>query len=218
MVKMVIDRFKNSSPGVKSSLAFAVASAVSAGISYLTTPIFTRMLSSAEYGEVTVYLTWQSIFAIVAMFSLNYGVFNNGMMDYSDDRDNYSFSMLGLSNVVTICFGLIILLGKVTVPSLIVIEDKYLLLMFTVFLFQPAYNFWLARQKYEYNYKPALIASICIAVLGPLVSVIAVVYSDDKVAGRIFGLEGTLLLIYLFFFIRIGSKSHWRCKPSYWKY
>jgi O-antigen/teichoic acid export membrane protein len=108
MLKKFKALIENSSQGVKSSVAFALASAVSAGMSYLTTPVFTRMLTSTEYGEVTIYLTWQSIFAIIAMFSLNYGVFNNGMMDYKDDRDGYSYSLLRLSNIISICFAILV--------------------------------------------------------------------------------------------------------------
>ena len=108
MLKKFKALIENSSQGVKSSVAFALASAVSAGMSYLTTPVFTRMLTSTEYGEVTIYLTWQSIFAIIAMFSLNYGVFNNGMMDYKADRDGYSYSLLRLSNIITICFAILV--------------------------------------------------------------------------------------------------------------
>ena len=218
MLKKIRNKIRESSPGVKSSVAFALASAVSAGMSYLTTPIFTRMLSPEEYGEVTVYLTWQAIFAIVAMFSLNYGVFNNGMMDYKDDRDGYSFSLLGLSNLITICFAFLVFSFQLFFPGILKIEYKYLILMFVVFLFHPAYNFWLARQRYEYNYKPALIASVCIAVLGPLVSIVSVVLlKDNRVDGRIFGLEGTLLIIYCVFYVLLGKNSKWKCNRSYWK-
>ena len=218
MLKRMKSILKNSSVGLKSSIAFALASAVSAGMSYITTPIFTRVLSSTEYGEVTVYLTWQSVFAIIAMFSLNYGVFNNGMMDYKTDRDAYSYSLLKLSNVITIIFAFMVFVFRWIFPNYLKVETKYLILMFVVFLFNPAYSFWLARQRYEYNYKPALCASIVLAVMGPVVSVVAVVLSrENKVDARIFGLEGTLLCIYMFFYIRLGKKSNWNCKYGYWK-
>lgn len=218
MLKKFKALIENSSQGVKSSVAFALASAVSAGMSYLTTPVFTRMLTSTEYGEVTIYLTWQSIFAIIAMFSLNYGVFNNGMMDYKDDRDGYSYSLLRLSNIITICFAILVFSFQLFSPGILKIDIKYLALMFVVFLFHPAYNFWLARQRYEYNYKPALLASVCIAVLGPLISIAAVIIlRNNRVAGRIFGLEGTLLIIYAFFYVLLGKKSGWKCNKTYWK-
>ena len=78
--------------GVKASIAFFIASLITKGIGYITTPLFTRLLSAEEFGQVSVYLTWMQVFGIVAMFCLSYGVFNNGMVDFSEQRDEYSFS------------------------------------------------------------------------------------------------------------------------------
>ena len=82
------------SKGLKASLGYFFASIVTKGIAYITTPIYTRMLTSDEYGKVSVFLTWQNVLGIIAMFSLSHGVFNNGMADYKNERDSYSFSML----------------------------------------------------------------------------------------------------------------------------
>lgn len=218
-MKKIIQKIRGLSDGVKSSIAFAFASLLSSGMSYLTTPIFTRMMTSSEYGQVSVFLTWQSIFGIIAMFSLNCGVFNNGMMDYPDDRSGFSFSLLGLSNLITLCFGLVVFACKIIAGDIFSIRTPYLVIMFLVFLLQPAYNFWLARQRYEYKYKPALIASLFVAVLAPLVSVLMVLsFDSDKVSARIFGLEGTLLLIYAVFFVLLGVNAGWKCNRKYWRY
>lgn len=218
MIKQFSEKLNKLSPGAKSSIAFALASAVSAGVSYFTTPIFSRTLSSEEYGTVSVFLTWQAIFAIIAMFSLNYGVFNNGMMDYKEERDSYSYSLLCLSNIITICTAILIAIFQVLFPGVLKIEPKYLAIMFAVFMVHPAYNFWLARQRYEYNYKPVIKVSIIIAILGPLVSLACVLlFEKNRVDGRIFGLECTMFLVYIVFYIFLGKKAGWKCKRSFWK-
>ena len=66
----LLDKKKNIPAGVKASIAFFIASLISNGISYITTPIFTRLLTSAEYGQVSVYFTCFQIFGTVAMFAL----------------------------------------------------------------------------------------------------------------------------------------------------
>lgn len=203
---------------MKSTIAFAVASLISTGISYLTTPIFTRLLSVEEYGHVNVFLTWQSLFVIIALFSLNYGVFNNGMMDYKDDRDRYSFSLLILSNIITTMFGLVLVAISAYNPGIVGIELKYILLMLAVFFVQPAYNFWLARQRYEYKYLPALKASLVIGIIAPVISVLCVLISKQRrVEARIFGLEITLIFIYSFFYILLGKNARWKVHKPYWK-
>lgn len=47
------------------------------GISLLTTPIFTRVLTTDEYGLFSVFTAWSSILAIVITLNLHMGVINN---------------------------------------------------------------------------------------------------------------------------------------------
>ena len=80
-MKELFNKISNLSQGVKASIAFFLASVITSGIAYITTPIFTRLLMASEYGEVSVFSTWTSIIGIIAMFRLSAGVFNNGMVD-----------------------------------------------------------------------------------------------------------------------------------------
>ena len=83
----MFEKIKKLPEGVKASFGYFFASVVTSGISYITTPIFTRILTSEVYGQSSVFFTWLQIFGIIAMFSLQAGVFNNGMLEYPEDRD-----------------------------------------------------------------------------------------------------------------------------------
>ncbi|MBR2489711.1 MAG: oligosaccharide flippase family protein, partial [Clostridia bacterium] len=85
----MLNKIKNLPAGVKASVAFFFASVITSGIAYIVTPIYTRLLSPEEYGQTSVFLTWVQVFGIIAMFCLHYGVFNNGMLDYKDKRDDF---------------------------------------------------------------------------------------------------------------------------------
>ena len=54
-MKAILNKFKNMPENLKATLVFAIASFATSGINYITTPIFTRLLSGAEYGTVAVY-------------------------------------------------------------------------------------------------------------------------------------------------------------------
>ena len=205
--------------GIKASIAFFIASVVSSGISYLVTPIYTRFLTTEEYGQTSLFMTWLQIFGIIAMFCLSYGVFNNGMSDYKEKRDEYSFSLLILSNIITISFfGLVLCLYPV-LSKLLNMELPLIILMFVLCLFQPAYNFWITRQRYEYKYKMLLLWSILIAVLSPLVAVIAMVFAKpgERLYPRIFGAECVLIVFYIGFYVFLGFKNGWKLRTTYWK-
>lgn len=208
------------SNGVKASLAFFIASLISKGIGYLTTPIYTRILTTEEYGQTSVFLTWVQVFGILAMFCLSLGVFNNGLLDYKDNRDDYSFSMLILSNVITVIVMGIICISFPLTKGVIGLDIKYILLMGFIFLFQPAYNFWLSRQRFELKFKWPVFWAVLSAVISPLVAIICI-YNNKGEGGnlsqRIFGAEIPLIIMYALFYIHLGKNNNFRINTQYWK-
>lgn len=217
---MLNDKVRNLPLGVKASIGYFIASIVTKGIAYLTTPIYTRLLSTAEYGQVDVFLTWLQIFGIVAMFCLHYGVFNNGMLDYKDDRDGFSFSMLVLSNIITVVFGIVLIILYPCISDWLNMSIPLVILMLIVFLFQPAYNLWFTRQRYEMKYKGVMIWSIIAAVISPLFGILAIILSksENKVYPRLFGAELALVVIYIGFYIYHAKGAKLRINSKYWKY
>lgn len=214
----MLEKFKNLPQGVKASVAFFIASLVTKGIAYITTPLFTRLLTTTEYGQVSLYLTWENIFGILAMFCLMNGVFNNGMVDYPDERNNYSFSMLILSNIITFIFGVVMIVVYPHIKKLIKIDPVLIALMFVVFLFQPAYSFWTAKQRYELKYKASVFWSILAAIVSPLIGILSIIFFDgDNVHKRLFGSELSLVAIYLGFYIYLAVKNKFRIDTRFWK-
>ena len=218
MIKEFFKKIKTSK-GVKASLVFFLAEVISVGIQYLTTPIFTRILTTEEYGAASVYTTWFTVLGIVAMFSLSSGVFNNGMLDYEDDRDNFSFSLLILSNLITIVFSGILISLYPFVKKYIGIDFPLILLMCLMFILTPAYKFWIARQRYEYKYKASFIfASLC-AILSPAVAIVCIYcFNDNRLFARLFGGQLALAAIYIGFYIYLIVKSKAKIKIKYWKF
>ncbi len=214
----LLNKFKNMPQAVKASVAFFFASIITKGIAYITTPLYTRLLTDAEYGQVSVYLTWVQIFGTIAMFCLSYGVFNNGMVDYPEKRDDYSFSMLILSNIITLAFTAILLCVYPLIREVVGVDYPLVILMCVSFLFQPAYNFWNARQRYELKYKYTVIWSIVSAILSPLVAVLCILFCDDnRLYARLFGAEITLIVIYMAFYVYLFFKNKGKLNVGYWK-
>lgn len=204
--------------GVKASIGYFIASVITSGIAYITTPLYTRMLSTEEYGQASVFLTWVQLFGIVAMFCLSYGVFNNGMVDFPDKRDEYSFSMLALSNIITIGFSVLLIGFYPVVAQYLKLKLSYVVLMCILFLFQPAYNFWTSRQRYELKYKWTLFWSVICAFISPLVALICIaLFPNHKLDGRIFGAEISLIFIYIGFYFYLAKKSSFHINRQYWK-
>ena len=59
----------------------------------ITTPIFTRLLTTAEYGQYNVFNSWYGIATIIISLYLSGGVHQQGLVKFDKDRAVFSSSM-----------------------------------------------------------------------------------------------------------------------------
>lgn len=208
-------KMRNASTIVKATIVFGISSFAVNGINYLTTPIFTRLMSTSEFGVVGVYNTWLQIIIIFASLTLVYpGVLNVGLYEHSDNRWKYLSSIAG---VITCSTGVLFILYLVFghwISILTGMSESLLLLMVITCLTLSAQTLWLTKQRYEYNYKIAAIVTIGTALIAQIVSVIAVVLARQNgilslaevrlwSAGLVNILTGAVLYFYI---LRQGKK------------
>ena len=165
---------------LKATLVFAIASFATSGINYLTTPIFTRLLSGAEYGTVAVYNSWHGIIRIFASMTLIFpGILNVGLYEHADNRFRYLSSMLGITTVSTALLTLVYALCPGLFQRLLGLDGNLMVLMLASCFALPATSMWTMKQRYEYRYKTTFFVSVGSAVLAQAVSVLAVMSSGE---------------------------------------
>ena len=80
-----MNKYKKMPQQVKASLWFVICGFLQKAISLITTPIFSRLLTTSEYGIYSVYQTWAGIIIIFASLNLASGVYLRGLIKYEDD-------------------------------------------------------------------------------------------------------------------------------------
>ncbi|MBO7179278.1 MAG: oligosaccharide flippase family protein [Clostridia bacterium] len=216
MLNKLIQKYKSIPAAAKVSLWFAICSVIQKGISLITVPLFTRILTTEQYGEFSVYQSWFSIISIFATLNLSYGVFNNGMTKYPNDRNKYMSSMQGLSTVVTLLLFCVYLPLQKQINELTGLSTLLMLAIFAESLAAPALAFWSARQRYEFKYIALVGVTIGVAVLSPIISLIAVSLTEEKGIARILSVALVNVCVGLFFYIlnvargkKLFSKEYW---------
>ena len=178
-MKSLWNKFKNMPESVKATLVFAIASFATSGINYLTTPIFTRLLTGAEYGTVSVYNSWYAIVRVIASMTLIFpGILNVGLYEHSENRWKYLSSMLGVTTVSTLALSVLYALFPAVFQNLLGLNGSLMILMLLSCFALPATTFWTMKQKYEYRYQVTFFVSVGSAVLAQAVAVAAVMAAD----------------------------------------
>lgn len=185
---LILNKYKSLSAPAKAGIWFTICGFIQKGISFVTVPIFTRMLSTAQYGTVSVYNSWLSLVSIFCTLNLFYGGFNNGMLDYEDRRDEYVSSIQGLITVITGIWIIIYLIVRPLWNNLFEMNTTLVIVMFVEILASAALSLWSARERYEFKYICLVIITIVNAVLASVLSIIAVVVFDND-----YGAEAKIL-------------------------
>lgn len=203
---------------VKASLWFTVCNIAQKGVSLLSTPIFTRIMTTEQYGVYAIYQSWYSIITIFATLNLYLGVYNNGMTKFPNDRKRFTSSMQGLSTTITIGLFFIYVLNMDFWNNLFELSSLFVVTMFIELLFVPAYTFWSAGQRYDYKYRKLVAATLCMTIMSPIIGVLTVINSSYKAEARVLSYAGVQICfgLVLYIYNAISGKTFFQKK--YWKF
>lgn len=183
--KSALKKYNDIPITAKATLWFMFCSIVQKSISLITTPIFTRLMSTEQYGQFSMYNSWLQIFTILATLRLNYAVFNKGMSKYKEDRDGYASTMQSLTFMITLVLLCIYLIFHSYINRLTELPTFIMVAIFAELLVTPAIDFWTTRKRYEYIYKPVVFRTLLMAFLNSAIGIFAVYFATEKGYARI---------------------------------
>lgn len=213
-----LEKYNNMSIQAKSAIWFAMSSVLQKGISFITVPIFTRLLSSEQYGTYSIYLSWLQILTIVTSLYLYYGVFNNGMTKYDKDRDVYISSMQGLTLTITTAVFALYLVAYKFWSELIGLAPIYIFIMFIEMAVTPALNFWSGRQRFEFKYKRLVGITIAKSIANPILGIIMVLLTQERDMARVISVVIVEVLFCGIIMVLQFIKGKKFVQMQYWKY
>lgn len=217
-LKIMRIAYRQASKTKKAMLWFTVCSFIQRGISFLTVPLFTRLMTQSEYGEFSVFQSWEQVAFYIVTLGMTYGGFNTAMMKFEKDRDGYTSSVTGL--IVSFGLGWVAIAGVFREPlsALLDMSTPLLVMLFCEVVFQGVFDIWICRTKFDFEYRKVLAASLFLAFATPALGVLFVLTMQDKVFGRIIsfvlveGIIAAILIVGVF----VKGKSFFN--QGYWKF
>ena len=73
----------------KVSLVYLICNIIQNSLSFITVPLFTRLLTITQYGQYTIYQSWQGVLSLFLTLNLAYGTFQTAMAKFEDDKEGY---------------------------------------------------------------------------------------------------------------------------------
>lgn len=173
---------------VKAGIGYTVGNYMLKGLSFLTVPIFSRLLSTSDYGIFNTYLAYQSIVFLFVGLALHTSL-KNAKYKYKEDFAKYNSCCI---LVTLLNLGIWLLLGNLIYPLYgdavgfsRIIVNLLLLDSFGTALIQ-FFNVYVGLD-YRYSSFLKISAFNAVANMGISVLLIMTVFRNDRATGRILG-------------------------------
>ena len=215
----LLQRYRDMSAPVKASVWYAICDIVQKGILVLTIPIFTRIMTTAEYGLTNVYSSWMAIIVIFATLNLQHGTFNTAMVEFEDDRDRFISSVQGLITTSVMILFLVYLPLSGIVDGITKLNLPLFAAMAIQMLTTASFGFWSGKKRFDYLYKKVVILTVASAVLTTVVSIFLVMSADEG-RGEIKVISTVLMQAILFIPVYLTNAVKGRSffVKKYWKF
>ena len=200
---------------LKASFWFLVCSFIQRGLGVITAPIYTRLMTTYEYGQYNVFNSWSSLLSIFITLNLTMGVYSQGLVKFSDERNIFSSSMQGLSLTLSLVWTVIYVVFRKNINTVLNITTFQAVLMIFNMWLSTVFSFWSTEEKVQYKYKKTVAITLLVSILMPIISIAFMLNSNDKVTARIFATFIVQLLYIALFFIQFKrgrvfySKKYW---------
>ena len=180
------------------------------GITYISVPIFTRIMDPVDYGYVSTYTTYIAFLVIIVGLSLNTAT-ANARIDFDNRFDDYNSSIIKTSFVIFIIEWVICNLLFGVIGPLLSINRTHLNIVLVIAFSEYIVNSYYKINTVDFKFKENLKVSISNAIISLVLSVTLVTLLNQDITAKLVGqgafvfFVAVILLIYLGF---IKSKEY----------
>lgn len=205
---------------VKMGSMYFIGNMFDKAIAFITIPIFTRLLSTTDYGIVSTYVSWVGILAIIVGLSLGSSV-RTAVVDFKNKLGDYISSITFLSLLV----GFFFLILSVPLGNIITLGvDRNLLVLCVVqaIMLNVGTTVQMRLMMEESYIKRTLLTTMPNLITAILSILFIIGMESDKYMGRIYAyvlvssIVGLALIVYIYINGRkLYDKGYWNYGLSF---
>ncbi len=211
-------KYERVSVPVKASAWFLICSILVKGFSLISTPIFTRLLTSYQYGQIANYNSWYDLLFIFVTLGNTGAAYNNILAKNENDHQCAKLSMMIFTSLISAIWFVIYFIARNIWNKYFKISTVMMLVMFIQFLSLPIFDFWSAGERYKYRYRNLVIVTLINTFFSLCLGIIGVSIFEHKYEARIFSSVLVSFIIAIILFVKTLVSANGKINISYWNY
>lgn len=187
---------------VKIGMIYTLSNIVIKGMAFITTPIFTRLMSQEEYGSFSNISSWANIISIIATLCL-YSSISRAKYDYDEDIKGYMSTITILGSVFTLIIWLLIELKIGFWERLFNMDRLYIRSIMIYSLFTPAVQTLITKHRMYNEYKKVIALTWITLLVTTFGALGLTILMSNKLTGRVIGNYAIIAIVDIVFWLYI---------------
>ena len=217
-IGFLIEKYKSINIAAKASIWFALCSIIQKGISVITLPIFTRLMTTEQYGTYSIYLSWYNILVIFITLNIQSEIFNKGLIDHQNNQEQFIANQTGLLIALGLFWIAIYLPFQNFFNRILGLTIVLFLVMLLDIISNAIITLWCAKKRFEFKYQSVIGVTIVLSILNPIIGIFAVFMSEHKAEVRVVSNAIAPLIMALVIAFLLHKKGKFFSQFSWWKY
>lgn len=187
---------------VKIGMVYTLSNIVIKGMAFLTTPIFTRLMTQEEYGSFSNISSWGNIISIITTLCL-YSSISRAKYDYDENIKEYMSTITILASIFTL-FVWVLIEFRIEFWEGVFDMDKLSIRSIMLYsLFTPAVQTLIAKHRMYNEYKNVIVLTWITLIVSTFASLGLTYVMSNKLIGRVIGNYAIIAVVDIVFWIYI---------------
>lgn len=214
----VLDKLK-SNRVIKAGVGYTVGNYLLKGINFLTVPLFTRLMSTADYGVFNIYGTYDAIISVFIALALH-SCLKNAKYKYNDQFDSFVSSILIIPLIVVSVLLVLVNVFSSAFSNLLDLNGFLINILLIHAFANSIITIYNTKIGIDYQYKSFLKISYINTIANIILSIVLMqsLYIKEKYTGRIVGSALPMILIAVFIYLKSFKRAKPRYNAEYWKF
>lgn len=191
---------------VKIGLIYTLSNVIIKGMAYLTTPIFTRIMSQAEYGSFSSISSWANIISIVVTLSL-FSSISRAKYDYKNDMEQYMSTITILGSLFTLVAWGIFEISMGFWEGVFNMNRLYIRSIMLYSLFMPAIQTLITKHRMYGEYRRVVGLTWVTLIVTTAAALLLTFLLADKLTGRVLGTYAVVAVVDVVFWVYVVVKG-----------
>lgn len=207
------------SKALSAGIGYTIGNILIKGINFIALPIFSRLMTTEEFGVYNVFLSYDAILFVVIGMALHSSL-RSASYRYSGKIDEYTSSVLIIYIINFLIFFIIATIFGSFISSILGFNRITIYFLILYSFGSSILTLYNDRISLDYAYKKYILVALLNTAGNLFISLIFIftVFSEAKDIGRIFGTTITIFIISLFLLYSLYKKALPKFNKEYWKF